>query len=53
MHTCVPRTAVKGCGCGCFRHFYTKEEKLEQLETYKNQLKKELEGIETEIERLQ
>lgn len=53
MHMCVPRVFVRGCTCGCHRHFYTKEEKLEQLEGYKTQLKKELEGVETEIERLQ
>lgn len=52
MCTCVPRT-MKVCGCGCSRHFYTKGEKLERLETYKNQLEKELEGVDAEIERLQ
>lgn len=52
MHKCGPR-AFRGCTCGCHRYFYTKEEKVEQLETYKMQLEKEIEGVEAEIERLQ
>jgi hypothetical protein len=47
---CVPE--FKGCGCMCSRSFYTKEEKLTHLEEYKNNLKKELEGIEARIEEL-
>lgn len=48
MQMCVPHK-----GCMCHRHFYTKEEQLEQLKTYKTQLTKELEGVKAEIERLQ
>ncbi|NMC57919.1 MAG: hypothetical protein GYA51_00780, partial [Candidatus Methanofastidiosa archaeon] len=35
-----------GCGCGCHdgRHFFTKEERLEKLEDYKNWLEKEKQG---------
>jgi hypothetical protein len=35
------------CGCGSvFRHFITAEEEKKQLEEYKEQLKKELQGVE-------
>lgn len=37
------------CGCGCgpfFRRFITAKEKEERLGEYKEQLKKELEGLE-------
>jgi hypothetical protein len=47
---CVP--AFKGCTCMCSRSFYTKEERLTHLEEYKNNLKKELEGVEARIEEL-
>ncbi len=45
-----------GCGCGCcgcghgFRRFFTAEERRESLENYKEQLKKELAGLEERIE---
>ena len=35
-----------------WRRFYTKEERIAQLEKYKEQLEKELEGVKEEIERL-
>ena len=37
------------CGCGCgpsFRRFFSAKEELEGLETYREQLKKELAGVE-------
>ena len=40
------------CGCGCghsFRRFYSSEEELESLETYRDELKKELAAVEEEI----
>ena len=47
---CEPRKP-KGCTCGCgcgpsFRRFYSSEEEREQLESYKDELKKELAGVE-------
>ena len=50
----IPRfTELGGCNCGCcgcgcgpsFRSFFSTKEKLERLETYKDQLKKELAGV--------
>ena len=43
-----------GCGCGCHdgRHFFTKEERLEKLEDYKNWIEKEKQGVEERIEEL-
>jgi hypothetical protein len=41
------------CGCGCgpfFRRFITEKEKKERLEEYKEQLKKEFEGVEEHIQ---
>ena len=49
MHMCEQH---KSCMCG-HRHFFTKEERLERLQTYRTQLTRELEGIEAEIEKLQ
>jgi len=54
---CQPReiaryTGLAGCSCGCcgcgpsFRSFFSAKEELERLETYKDQLKKELAGVE-------
>ena len=40
------------CGCGCgpsFRRFFSSEEKRECLENYRDQLKKELAGVEERI----
>ena len=40
------------CECGCippFRRYYSSEEERERLETYRNQLKKELAGVEERI----
>ena len=42
-----------GCGCGPFsRRFITTKEKEERLEEYREQLKKELEGLEEHIQKL-
>ncbi len=36
-----------GCSCGpLFRRFFSSKEEQERLETYRNQLKKELAGVE-------
>ncbi len=45
------------CGCGCgggplFRRFISSKEEKERLETYKNQLKNELTGVEESIKGL-
>lgn len=43
------------CGCGCgssFRRFFSFKEEKECLETYKDQLKKELDGVEERIKEL-
>jgi uncharacterized protein (DUF983 family) len=59
---CQPRgdprnMGVFGCGCGCgcgplFRRFFSSKEEQERLETYRNQLKKELAGVEECIKEL-
>lgn len=43
-----------GCGCGIEegRAFLTKEEKADILETYKNKLLKEVQGIEETIDKI-
>lgn len=44
-----------GCGCGCgsfFRRFISRKEEQEMLEGYRDQLKKELEGVEERIREL-
>jgi len=56
---CQPGTSLKTngfagctcgcCGCGCgpgFRRFFSAQEKQECLESYKEQLQKELSGVE-------
>ncbi len=45
------------CGCGCgggmfSRRFISKREELERLEEYRDQLKKELEGVTEHIQEL-
>lgn len=51
----IPRyTEMVGCTCGCcgcgcgpsFRRFFSAKEEQERLETYREQLKKELAGVE-------
>jgi len=57
---CQPRIAVipssqANCNCGCcgcgpsFRAFLTKEEKLDRLKSYQDQLEKELAGVQEQI----
>ena len=52
-HECMP-THVSGMGyCGCrFRRFYSPEEEAEHLERYKEQLQKEVAGVEQRIKEL-
>lgn len=46
--------AIDACGCvPSIRHFRTKQEKKEMLERYRDQLKKEIEGIEESIKNLE
>ena len=62
---CQPRAAAKSggmggctcgcCGCGCgpsFRRFFSAREERESLESYKDQLQKELAGVEERIKEL-
>lgn len=59
---CQPRTAHRFgglaectcgcCGCGCgpgLRRFFSAQEERERLEDYRDQLKKELAGVEERI----
>ncbi|NLI97677.1 DUF5320 domain-containing protein [bacterium] len=50
-------TPAHGCCSGMtgfgFRRFYTREERLEHLEHYKGQLKKELEAVEEHLKNAQ
>ncbi len=41
-----------GCGCGFFRRFVSAKEEREQLEEYRDQLQKELTGVEERIQEL-
>ena len=48
-HTGGSGYQTHGCGCECTmfpRHFISSKEKKEMLENYKDQLQKELQGIE-------
>ncbi len=59
---CDPRRGRRGfrawgpdCGCGCgvlFRRFISAKEEQERLENYRDQLKKELAGLEERIQEL-
>jgi hypothetical protein len=51
----MPGCTCGCCGCGCapsFRRFISSEEEQECLETYRDQLKKELAGVEEHIKEL-
>ncbi len=57
----IPRyTELAGCTCGCcgcgcgpsFRSFFSAKEEQERLELYRDQLKKELDGVEECIQKL-
>lgn len=57
IHGCCSSEAsthkvVSGCCCGPSRRFITKEERRETLEKYKDQLKKELTGVEEHLQDL-
>ncbi|MFO7990928.1 MAG: hypothetical protein R6U61_01380 [Thermoplasmata archaeon] len=46
----------KRCGCGChhgWRKFRTKEEIIDELEDYKEELHKELQAVEEKIEHME
>ena len=45
----APDEVSSCCCCGPRRRFLTKKEKLERLETYREQLEKELVGVEERI----
>ncbi|UCD71481.1 MAG: hypothetical protein JSW70_00410 [Syntrophobacterales bacterium] len=54
-YTVMPGCTCGCCGCGCgpsFRRFFSSEEEQECLETYRDQLKKELAGVEKHIREL-
>lgn len=49
------RIGGHACGCGCgssFRRFFSSAEEKECLENYREQLKKELAGVEERIKKL-
>jgi hypothetical protein len=46
---CVPGHGEAGGCCGMTRQFMTKEERRETLEAYREQLKKELTGVEEHL----
>lgn len=51
---CEPRKP-RGCTCGCgpsFRRFYSSKEERERLESYQDELKKELAGVEERLTEL-
>ncbi len=52
MHTGTAGCTCGCCGCGCgssFRRFFSSQEKKECLESYRDQLEKELAGVEERI----
>jgi len=54
---CEPRRPAESaaCACGCgpsFRRFYSSEERRQRLESYKDALTKELEGVEERLSEL-
>ena len=54
-HTSESQSAHGACGCSCgeggmfFRRYISKKEEQERLEEYRDQLKKELTGVEERI----
>jgi len=58
---CRPRVAPRSgrtCCCGCgygpaFRRFFSSQEERESLESYQDQLQKELEGLKEHIKELE
>ena len=54
-YTVMPGCTCGCCGCGCgssFRRFFSSKEEQECLENYRDQLKKELAGVEEHIREL-
>ncbi len=52
-HTAMPGCICSGCGCGpWFRRFFSSKEEQECLEDYRDQLKRELAGVEERIKEL-
>ncbi len=53
---CAPRNRLHRtghCGCGCgFRRYISPEEEKESLENYREQLKKEIAGVDDRIKEL-
>jgi len=45
-------STASGCCCGLPRHFMTKAERREALESYRDQLKNELTGVEERLAEL-
>jgi hypothetical protein len=48
--------SVCGCGCGCAvtqRRHFSKEEKLEMLHSYEDELGKEIKGVQERIQELE
>jgi hypothetical protein len=51
-------TGIQGCTCGCcgcgpsFRRFFSWDEEKERLESYRDQLQKELAGVEERLKEL-
>lgn len=53
LGTCGCNCGCCGCGCGTFfRRFISAEEQQERLVEYKEQLKKEVAGVEDRIQEL-
>ncbi|MHB9035684.1 MAG: hypothetical protein ACYC64_03395 [Armatimonadota bacterium] len=48
---CEPRKP-KSCTCGCGRRFYSSKEERERIECYRDELKKELAGVEERLSEL-
>ncbi len=53
-HECMPAHSMQRIGhCGCrFRQFLSPKEEIERLEDYKEQLQKEIAGVENRIKEL-
>lgn len=56
---CCDQSNFQSSACGCklatlqsCRHFFSKQERVEILETYKKQLENEILGVEQEIQEL-
>ena len=53
VRTSMGKQSFCSCGCGGFpRHFISAKEEKEMLEAYREQLKKELAGVEEAIQKI-